>query len=122
MADKSRTERHPISSDTVATVLKRVIAENGREHVRGYAMAIGCLAVVALTTAFTAWIMESVVNADAPGPNPDIRGVAIGRTARHILDGEVWVSTEFYQPTPADAETWEEAARPQLGAAVGAID
>ncbi|UDF31307.1 UNVERIFIED_ORG: ABC transporter ATP-binding protein/permease [Roseateles sp. XES5] len=62
MADKSRTERHPISSDTVATVLKRVIAENGREHVRGYAMAIGCLAVVALTTAFTAWIMESVVN------------------------------------------------------------
>ena len=62
MADQSRTERHPVSSDTVATVLKRVIAENGREHVRGYAMAIACLAVVALTTAFTAWIMEAVVN------------------------------------------------------------
>lgn len=62
MADKSRTERHPVSSDTVATVLKRVIAENGREHVRGYAIAIACLMVVALTTAFTAWIMESVVN------------------------------------------------------------
>ncbi|WLR92612.1 ABC transporter ATP-binding protein [Shinella zoogloeoides] len=62
MADQSRTERHPVSSDTVATVLKRVIAENGREHVRGYAIAIGCLMVVALTTAFTAWIMEAVVN------------------------------------------------------------
>jgi ABC-type multidrug transport system fused ATPase/permease subunit len=62
LADQSRTERHPVSSDTVATVLKRVIAENGREHVRGYAIAIGCLMVVALTTAFTAWIMEAVVN------------------------------------------------------------
>lgn len=62
MADQSRTERQPVSSDTVATVLKRIIAENGREHVRGYAMAIACLVVVALTTAFTAWIMESVVN------------------------------------------------------------
>ena len=62
MADKSRNERHSVSADTVATVLKRVIAENGREHVRGYAMAIGCLMVVALTTAFTAWIMEAVVN------------------------------------------------------------
>ena len=62
MADKDRTERPSVSSDTVATVLKRVIAENGREHVRGYALAIFCLVIVALTTAFTAWIMESVVN------------------------------------------------------------
>ena len=62
MADKSRNERHSVSADTVATVLKRVIAENGREHVRGYALAIFCLVIVALTTAFTAWIMESVVN------------------------------------------------------------
>jgi ATP-binding cassette subfamily B protein len=30
--------------------------------VRGYAFAILCLATVALTTAFTAWIMEAVVN------------------------------------------------------------
>jgi methylitaconate Delta-isomerase len=67
-------------------------------------------------------VMEAVVNADAPSPDPEIRGVAIGRTARHILDGEVWVSTEFFDPTPADAESWEEAARPQPGAAVGAMD
>lgn len=62
MTDKSRTERPPVSSDTVTTVLKRVIAENGREHLRGYLAAIACLIVVAMTTAFTAWIMESVVN------------------------------------------------------------
>jgi len=62
LTDKSRTERPPVSSDTVTTVLKRVIAENGREHLRGYLAAIACLVVVAMTTAFTAWIMESVVN------------------------------------------------------------
>ncbi len=62
LTDKSRTERPPVSSDTVTTVLKRVIAENGREHLRGYLVAIACLVIVALSTAFTAWIMESVVN------------------------------------------------------------
>ena len=62
MTDKSRTERPPVSSDTVTTVLKRVIAENGREPLRAYLAALACLIVVAMTTAFTAWIMESVVN------------------------------------------------------------
>jgi benzoate-CoA ligase len=38
--------------------------------------------------------------------------------ARHILDGQVWVPTEFFAPRPADAERWDEAARPQPGAAV----
>ena len=51
-----------LDSDTITSVLKRVIAENGRDHIRGYAFAIFCLVVVALSTAFTAWIMESVVN------------------------------------------------------------
>ncbi|WP_306836611.1 ABC transporter ATP-binding protein [Neorhizobium huautlense] len=46
----------------VTATLKRVIAENGRDHIRGYAFAIACLIVVAGSTAFTAWIMESVVN------------------------------------------------------------
>lgn len=43
-------------------MIKRVFMENAREHVRGYAFAIACLMVVALSTAFTAWIMESVIN------------------------------------------------------------
>lgn len=34
---------------------------------------------------------EAVVNGDGPAADPVIRGVAIGRTARHILDGQVWV-------------------------------
>lgn len=46
----------------MTAVLKRIIAENGRAHIRGYIFAVICLATVALTTAFTAWIMESVVN------------------------------------------------------------
>lgn len=62
MADKSRPERPHVSSDTVTTVLKRVIAENGRDHLKGYGLAVLSLAIVAATTAFTAWIMESVVN------------------------------------------------------------
>jgi 2-methylaconitate cis-trans-isomerase PrpF len=36
-------------------------------------------------------VIEAVVNGDGPAAEPVIRGVAIGRTARHILDGQVWV-------------------------------
>ena len=36
-------------------------------------------------------VMEAVVNGDGPAALPVIRGVAIGRTARHILDGQVWL-------------------------------
>ena len=36
-------------------------------------------------------VMEAVVNGDGPADVPLIRGVAIGRTARHIVDGQVWV-------------------------------
>ncbi|MGX5667586.1 ABC transporter ATP-binding protein [Rhizobium daejeonense] len=60
--DASRTQTTAISSNSVTAVLKRIIAENGRDHIRGYIFAVICLATVALTTAFTAWIMESVVN------------------------------------------------------------
>ncbi|SFA91759.1 ATP-binding cassette, subfamily B [Rhizobium sp. NFR07] len=58
---KKEKKRH-VDSGTVVSVLKRIISENGRDHIRGYVFAIGCLIVVALSTAFTAWIMESVVN------------------------------------------------------------
>lgn len=40
-------------------------------------------------------VMEAVVNGDGPAVVPVIRGVAIGRTARHILDGQVWVPREL---------------------------
>lgn len=58
---KKNSKNH-LDSGTVTSVLKRVIAENGKDHLRGYAFAISCLIATALSTAFTAWIMESVVN------------------------------------------------------------
>ncbi|MGF9693848.1 ABC transporter ATP-binding protein [Rhizobium sp. 0TCS1.26] len=60
--DTAKKRKSLVDSGTVTGVLKRIIAENGREHLGGYAIAISCLVVVALSTAFTAWIMESVVN------------------------------------------------------------
>ncbi|CAN7515627.1 MULTISPECIES: ABC transporter ATP-binding protein [Ensifer] len=55
-------KQHAVDSDTISGILKRVIAENGRDHIRGYVFAIACLAVVAVTTGFTASIMETVIN------------------------------------------------------------
>ncbi|WEX87165.1 ABC transporter ATP-binding protein/permease [Sinorhizobium garamanticum] len=51
-----------VDSETTTGILKRVITENGRDHIRGYAVAIACLMVVAATTGFIAWISETVVN------------------------------------------------------------
>ncbi|MBW6423573.1 ABC transporter ATP-binding protein/permease [Rhizobium sp. XQZ8] len=58
----AKDKKRQVDPNTVVAILKRVIAENGRDHIRGYAFAIACLIAVALSTAFTAWIMESVVN------------------------------------------------------------
>ncbi|WP_420820113.1 ABC transporter ATP-binding protein [Rhizobium freirei] len=43
-------------------MLKRIIAENGRDHVWGYAIAITCLILVALSTAYIAYIMKWVID------------------------------------------------------------
>ncbi len=51
-----------LDNDSVTAVLRRVVAENGREHFGAYVFAIACLLTVAITTAFTAWIMEAVIN------------------------------------------------------------
>jgi ATP-binding cassette subfamily B protein len=61
-SEKEKLAASRVDAGTVTSMLKRIIAENGREHVKGYAFAISCLVLVALSTAFTAWIMESVVN------------------------------------------------------------
>jgi ATP-binding cassette subfamily B protein len=49
-------------SETVTGVLKRIIAENGRDHIWGYTVAIICLILVALSTAFIAYIMKTIIN------------------------------------------------------------
>ncbi|WP_246333170.1 ABC transporter ATP-binding protein [Aureimonas mangrovi] len=43
-------------------LLKRIFAENARDHVRGYAVAATCMVLVALTTAFLAWVMRDVID------------------------------------------------------------
>lgn len=69
---QAKTKLPSVDRETITSVLKRVIAENGRAHLRGYIFAIACLAIVAGTTAFTAWIMESVVNEAFANKRADI--------------------------------------------------
>ncbi|RDJ16210.1 ABC transporter ATP-binding protein [Rhizobium grahamii] len=56
------TQQTPVNSDSITGILKRILAENGRDHLWGYVFAIACLVIVALSTAYTAWIMKSVIN------------------------------------------------------------
>ncbi len=69
---QAKTKLNAVDRETITSVLKRVIAENGRAHIRGYAFAIACLVLVAGTTAFTAWIMEAVVNEAFANKRADI--------------------------------------------------
>ncbi|WP_019994374.1 ABC transporter ATP-binding protein [Aureimonas ureilytica] len=62
MTKTSLSLSEPRERGEALTLLRRVIAENGREHVGGYAVAVLCLVVVALTTAFMAWVMRDVID------------------------------------------------------------
>jgi len=41
--------------------------------------------------------MDAVVRVTDPGDPTTIKAVAVGRTARHILDGAVWVRTSAFR-------------------------
>ncbi|AYD03318.1 ABC transporter ATP-binding protein [Neorhizobium sp. NCHU2750] len=85
-AEKDK-KRH-VDSTTVVSVLKRIISENGRDHIRGYVFAVSCLIMVALSTAFTAWIMESVVNEAFANKRADIVWLICGSIlAAFVLRG-----------------------------------
>ncbi|ACM25021.1 ABC transporter ATP-binding protein [Rhizobium rhizogenes] len=56
------TKKTDIDSEAITVVLKRVIAENGRDHIWGYSIAIFCLVVVAASTAMMAFVMRPIVN------------------------------------------------------------
>ncbi|WP_420798723.1 ABC transporter ATP-binding protein, partial [Nitratireductor pacificus] len=43
-------------------VIRRIFAENGREYVGHYAIAIVCMLAIAATTAFSAWIMRDIID------------------------------------------------------------
>lgn len=51
-----------VDSEAITGMLKRIIAENGRDHIRGYAVAITCLILVALSTAYIGYIVKSVID------------------------------------------------------------
>jgi ATP-binding cassette subfamily B protein len=57
-----KTKKTDIDSETITVVLKRVLGENGREHLWGYSVAIFCLIVVAASTATMAAVMRPIVN------------------------------------------------------------
>jgi len=46
----------------IVAVIRRILAENGRDYVWHYVLAVVCLVAVAATTAFTAWIMRDVID------------------------------------------------------------
>ncbi|ENN84510.1 putative multidrug ABC transporter, ATP binding protein [Rhizobium freirei PRF 81] len=56
------TQKNNVDSEAITGMLKRIIAENGRDHVWGYAIAITCLILVALSTAYIAYIMKWVID------------------------------------------------------------
>ena len=61
-----------VEVDTLTSIIKRIIRENGRDYILDYSIAIACLFVVAMTTAFTAWIMEDVINEAFAKKNADV--------------------------------------------------
>ena len=58
----AQTEEQRVDTGTIWAMLRRILSENGRDYVGTYVVAIVCLVVIALTTAFMAWIMRDVVD------------------------------------------------------------
>lgn len=58
----ANSDEQRVDPGTIWAVLRRILSENGRDYVGTYAIAIVCLVIVALTTAFMAWIMRDVVD------------------------------------------------------------
>jgi 2-methylaconitate cis-trans-isomerase PrpF len=50
-------------------------------------------------------VMDVSVRVGGAGPLPDVTGVSVGRTARHILDGEVWVPSALLPAREVAAST-----------------
>ena len=61
MTAKSDEKRRADPGEVIA-VIRRILAENGREYVWSYAAATVCLLAIAVTTAFGAWIMRDVID------------------------------------------------------------
>ncbi|HEV7253152.1 MAG TPA: ABC transporter ATP-binding protein [Mesorhizobium sp.] len=60
---RSKKQKRPPEPGEIVAVIRRVLAENGRDYVWQYAFAALCLVAIAGSTAFVAWIMRDVVDA-----------------------------------------------------------
>ena len=58
----AQSDEQRIDPGAIWGVLRRILSENGRDYIGTYFLAIACLAVIALTTAYMAWIMREVVD------------------------------------------------------------
>lgn len=56
------TQKKRVDPGEVVAIIRRILAENGREYAWHYALAVVCLLAVAATTAFSAWIMRDVID------------------------------------------------------------
>ncbi|HEX8048104.1 MAG TPA: ABC transporter transmembrane domain-containing protein, partial [Rhizobium sp.] len=56
------TKKYNVDSEAITGMLKRIVAENGRDHIWGYAIAITCLVLVAASTAYIAYIMKWIID------------------------------------------------------------
>ncbi|WP_246225891.1 ABC transporter ATP-binding protein [Chelativorans xinjiangense] len=56
---KSKTAPEP---GEVIAVIRRVLAENGRDFIPQYSIAALCMLAIAATTAFSAWIMRDIID------------------------------------------------------------
>lgn len=57
-----KKRKNIVNPSDVYAVLKRIFDENGRDYLPSYLLAGFCLLIIALTTAFGAWIMRDVID------------------------------------------------------------
>ena len=67
-----------VELETMTSLISRIMRETGRDYVGGYAAAIACLLLVAGTTAFTAWIMEDIINQAFANRDPSVLWLICG--------------------------------------------
>ncbi len=62
MAKADHTKPHRPEPGEIVAVLKRILAENGREYLPHYAFAVFCLLIMAGATAFIPWVMRPLID------------------------------------------------------------
>ncbi|MDP3895261.1 MAG: ABC transporter ATP-binding protein, partial [Mesorhizobium sp.] len=66
------TSRLRVDPGEVVSIIRRILAENGRDYIGHYVFATACLLAIAGSTAFMAWIMRDVVNEIFQGQRQDL--------------------------------------------------